>query len=80
MAVDRDTRQVGGAGTSCVGTFSVRTIYGVVVGKGAVHAQAQVNTAGRDRAVQRLTEGVAPADIIAELASAAFDGNASRRQ
>lgn len=48
VASDQATQQVGGAGTSCVGSLSVRIIYGVAIGHGAVHAQAQINTAGRD--------------------------------
>jgi len=80
VAVDRATGQVGGAGASCVGSFSVRNIYGVAPGYGAVHAQASLSTAGRNRAVLRLFEGTDPADIIAEITSPAFDPSAGVRQ
>ncbi len=80
VATEVAARQIGGAGTSCVGNFSVRQIYGLAAGHGAVHAQAQLSFAGRDRAVLRLLEDVAPADIIAEITSPAFDLGAAFRQ
>ncbi len=80
VAADRKTQQIGGAGTSCVGSLSVRIIYGVAIGHGAVHAQALLNTQGRDRAVLRLTEDVDPSEIIAEITSDEFDPIAAYRQ
>lgn len=80
VATDQATQQVGGAGTSCVGSLSVRIIYGVAIGHGAVHAQAQLSTAGRDRAALRLGEDVDPVDIIAELTSPDFNLSAGVRQ
>ncbi len=80
VAADQKTQQLGGAGTSCVGTLSVRIIYGVAVGHGAVHAQALLNTQARDRAVLRLGEDVDPVDIIAEITSPEFDSLAAYRQ
>ncbi len=80
VASDQMTQQVGGAGTSCVGSLSVRIIYGVAIGYGAVHAQAQINTVGRDRAVVLLRDEVDPSDIIAEITSSSFDPAASVRQ
>jgi uncharacterized Ntn-hydrolase superfamily protein len=79
-AVDTTARQVGGAGTSCVGRFSVSNIYGSVPGVGVVHAQAQLNTAARDRAVELLAMGEDPAAIIADITSSAFDPEADLRQ
>ncbi len=79
-AVDRATGQVGGASASCVGDQSVRVIYGVAPGRGVVHAQAFVNTDGRDEAVSLLEREVAPADIIALLTAPDFDPLAARRQ
>ncbi len=80
VATDSATGEVGGAGTSCVGTLSVTIIHGAAPGVGAVHAQAQVNTAGRDRAVMLLEDGMTPEQIIADITSAGFDANASARQ
>jgi hypothetical protein len=54
VATDGGTRQVGGAGTSCVGTLSVTIILGLAPNYGAIHAQAQINTNGRDQGVMML--------------------------
>lgn len=80
VATDQGTQQVGGAGTSCVGAFSVRQIYGVAIGHGAVHAQAQLSLVGRDRAVLRLRDDVDPVDIIAEITAPGFDFFSAVRQ
>ena len=80
VATDQKTRQVGGAGTSCVGSMDVFLIYGGAPGRGAVHAQAAVNTAGRDKAVGLLGAGSSPADIIAALTDPGFDRLAAIRQ
>jgi uncharacterized Ntn-hydrolase superfamily protein len=79
-AVDRATGQVGGAGASCIGSQSVRIIYGVVPGVGVVHAQALVNESGRDQAVSLLTDAVEPATIIELITAANFDSLAEQRQ
>jgi uncharacterized Ntn-hydrolase superfamily protein len=79
-ATDAASRQVGGAGTSCVGNSSVYVIYGSVPGRGSVMAQARTNTNGRDEAVSLLEAGASPADIIAQITSPGFDGDAARRQ
>lgn len=80
VATDTTTRQVGGAGTSCVGSLSVRVIYGSVPGKGAVHAQAQLGGPGKAEAVDQLGMDIAPDAIIASITSTAVDPNAQRRQ
>src|SRR5262249_9254554 len=67
VAADQKTQQLGGAGTSCVGSLSVRIIYGVAIGHGAVHAQATLNIPARERAVLRLSEDVHPIGILAEI-------------
>ena len=50
VAADLDTEEVGGAGTSCVGPHDATALSGVALGTGALHAQANLNFAGRDRA------------------------------
>ena len=80
VASDGRSMQLGGAGASCVYPSSVTIIYGVAPGFGAVHAQAQVNEAGRDRAVQLLGMGQTPDAVIAAITAAGFDSNAARRQ
>jgi MYXO-CTERM domain-containing protein len=79
-AVDTATRDVGGAGTSCIGSASVRVIYGSVPGQGVVHAQAQIGGGGKASAVTQLGEGVEPTTIIATITASSFDANAQRRQ
>jgi len=80
VGADRETAQVGGTGVSCVGSLPVRVIYGVVPGKGAVHAQAQIGQLGRDTAVIRLREAAAPAEIIATITTTDFDAGVASRQ
>ena len=80
VATDRDTRQVGSAITSCVGTTSVAFVYGPSPGHGGINAQAAANMMGRDRGVALLGMDVAPADIIAMITAASFDRNAASRQ
>jgi uncharacterized Ntn-hydrolase superfamily protein len=80
VASDRATRQVGGAGTSCLGGSDVYIIYGAVPGVGAVHAQAQFNQAGRNRAVQLLGQMQTPAQVVDAITTLTFDANAASRQ
>ncbi len=75
------TREVGGAGTSCVGrSISVYEIYGSAADRGAVAAQASINRNGRDAAVQQLGQGTAPAQIIQNITAASFDAQSGSRQ
>jgi len=80
VGVDTATRQVGGAGTSCLGGFDVHIIYGSVPGRGVVHAQALFSRTTRERAVELLAGGAAPADVIAAITDAAYDDSATLRQ
>jgi uncharacterized Ntn-hydrolase superfamily protein len=80
VASDVRTRQVGGAGASCVYPNQVSIIFGVAPGLGAVHAQAQANTAGRDRAVEMLRMGESPDAVLRAITSASFDNLVARRQ
>ena len=72
-ASDKLTREVGGAGTSCLGGQDVYVIYAAVPGRGVVHAQARYSLAGKERAAELLGDGELPADIIATITQAAFD-------
>lgn len=81
VAVDLQSGAVGGAGTSCVGAnLSVSEIYGSAPGYGAVMAQASINRAGRDRAVELLEQGTGAVAIIAEISGTAFDARRGSRQ
>ena len=80
VAADTSTMWVGGAGTSCVGSLSVSVLLGAAPGKGAVHAQAALNTKGRDEAQRRLAAGESPEEALAAITSASFDPMAARRQ
>lgn len=80
VGVDVASRQVGGAGTSCLMGEDVYVIYQAAPGHGVVHAQAYYSTAGRRRAAALLAEGTAPLDIIAQITMKSFDTDASLRQ
>jgi uncharacterized Ntn-hydrolase superfamily protein len=80
VAADRDSRQVGGAGTSCLEGEDVYVIYRAIAGVGVVHAQAALNFNGRDRAFELLGQGLAPQAILDEITSDAFDPTAQSRQ
>jgi uncharacterized Ntn-hydrolase superfamily protein len=80
VAADQTTRQVGGAGTSCLGGQDVYVIYAAVPGRGVVHAQARYSQAAKQRAAELLESGVAPADIIATITQASIDAGFAQRQ
>lgn len=80
VAADAAARQVGGAVTSCVAPQSVAIVYRAAPGHGAIHAQAAVNTSGRDRGVVLLEAGTAPADVIAQITTSSFDPRFQTRQ
>ena len=80
VAVNPATGQIGGAGTSCVGTLDVAIIFGVSAGKGAIHAQAYYNEQGKDKAVELLTQGLAPTEIISSITDPSFDSQSGYRQ
>ncbi len=80
VGADSATREVGGTGTSCLNGSDVYIIYGAAPGFGVIHAQASANQNGRDRGVELLEQGVAPADILSEITSASFDTNSRVRQ
>lgn len=79
-ATDMATGQVGGTSASCVGDLELSVIYGGVPGVAVAHAQARLNTAGRDRAVADLQAGLTPDEVIADLTRAAFDPQFQTRQ
>ncbi len=80
VGADTATREVGGAGTSCLTGDDVYVIYRGVPGHGVVHAQAYYSLDGRDRAAEMLGLGDAPADIVAMITDTSFDRNAAIRQ
>jgi uncharacterized Ntn-hydrolase superfamily protein len=81
VATHQTSRQVGGAGASCVGEASVYAIiYGVAPNYGAVHAQALSNTEARDTAVEMLADGIDPEVIVAAITSPEFDSEIDYRQ
>jgi len=71
VAVDPETREVGIAGASCIG--GVEVIAGLAPGHGAVAAQALSHRDGRDRAVELLEQGRAPAEILDAIATEEWD-------
>lgn len=79
-AADKTTREVGGAGTSCLRGQDVYVIYAAVPGRGVVHAQARYSMAGKERAAELLSGGEPPSDIIATITQATFDAGSAQRQ
>jgi len=80
VAADQESRQVGGAGTSCIEGDDVYVIYRAIPGVGVVHAQAALNFDGRDRAFELLGQGLAPQAILDEITAPDFDPTARNRQ
>jgi MYXO-CTERM domain-containing protein len=80
VGADSVTREVGGAGASCLRGGDVSRIYGSVPGVGVVHAQATWNEAGLERALELLGNGEAPRDVLQALVVPSFDPQASTRQ
>ena len=80
VASDAATGELGGAGTSCVGSLDLGILFAAAPGAGAIHAQALINTQGRDRGAELLANGATPEQVIMEITSASFDGSAALRQ
>lgn len=80
VAASTSTRQVGGAGTSCLGGGDVYVIYAASPGHGVVHAQATYSERARDEAARLLEGGMAPDAILSAITKPEFDGNAAVRQ
>lgn len=79
-AVDQASRQVGGAGASCIAGSPVSGIYKSAPGFGVVNSQARNHRPGRDEAVRLLAQGSAPRSIIERLTDPSFDADFERRQ
>jgi uncharacterized Ntn-hydrolase superfamily protein len=79
-AADQAAGEVGGTSASCVGNLDLAVIYGAVPGVGVIHAQARLNTAGRDRGVADLQAGLTPEEVIMDLTRTAFDPQFQTRQ
>lgn len=67
-AVDTRTRQVGGAGASCV-PYEVIRIYAGVPNRGAINAQAQLNANALAEATSLLRDGADAAAVLADVTS-----------
>jgi uncharacterized Ntn-hydrolase superfamily protein len=80
VGADTKTREVGGAGTSCLTGSDVYVIYRGVPGRGVVHAQAYYSLAARDRAAELLGEGDSPIAVLDALTLPSFDDNIAIRQ
>jgi uncharacterized Ntn-hydrolase superfamily protein len=65
-AADTETREVGGAGASCV-PYEVVRIYGVAPGHGAVNAQAYFDDEALAQAVDLLAADVDPISVLAAI-------------
>ncbi|HET9934041.1 MAG TPA: DUF1028 domain-containing protein [Polyangiaceae bacterium] len=69
-AADTKTRELGGAGASCV-PYDVSKIYAGVPNRGAVNAQAEFDASALDYAAQRLSEGFDAHAVLAQVTSSA---------
>ncbi len=78
--VDLLARQMGAAGTSCLGGQDVAVIYKSAPGIGVVLGQAQYNASGHQRALELLAGGMAPDAVLAAVTAPEFDALASVRQ
>lgn len=82
IATDTQTRQVGAAVTSCVGSLDLTIAVSTAPGFGVVDAQATFDPSfkGRNLAAERLRAGEPPAEIIADITDAGYDDDAGVRQ
>ncbi len=83
IAVDSETKQVGGAVTSCVGGVSTSIVLGTVPGFGVLAAQAQVDQVSllkKNKALNLLKEGESAQTISSFLADLTSDPFAAARQ
>lgn len=80
VASNTRTREVGGAGASCLDGADVYVVYAASPGHGVVHAQAHYSLRAKAEAARLLGEGYLPADILRALTASSFDGNAQIRQ
>jgi uncharacterized Ntn-hydrolase superfamily protein len=80
VGADTKTREVGGAGTSCLTGDDVYVIYRGVPGHGVVHAQAYYSLDARDRAAELLGLGDSPVDVLDALTLPSFDKSIAIRQ
>jgi uncharacterized Ntn-hydrolase superfamily protein len=82
MGTDTRTRQVGGAGTSCVGGLDVHVLYGSAPGFGVVAAQASLDSQfrGRNEAIAELKQGISPDQIIQTITTTQIDPSPQSRQ
>lgn len=80
VGTDTKTREVGGAGTSCLTGDDVYVIYRGVPGHGVVHAQAYYSLSARDRGAELLGEGDSPVQVLDALTLPSFDAKIAIRQ
>ncbi len=78
VAVDPKTQEVGSAGASC--TRFVAGIVGLAPGHGVIVAQAASNAEAREKGVAMLMAGSSPAQVVAAVATAAFDADFEEQQ
>jgi uncharacterized Ntn-hydrolase superfamily protein len=80
VGADTKTREVGGAGTSCLTGDDVYVIYRGVPDRGVVHAQAYYSLSARDRAAELLDSGDTPVDVLDAITLPSFDPDVAIRQ
>ena len=71
VAVDPETREVGGAAATC--TVGVEIIHAVAPGKGLIFAQAATHRGARDHGVAMIAEGAGAQEVIDAIANEEFN-------
>jgi len=81
VATDTVTKQSGIAATSClIGSGDVAMVAGIAPGKGALAAQALLNSDARNEGTALLVNGATASEVLARITAPDFDTNADLRQ
>ena len=84
VAIDTATGEIGSAGASCLDASAISTgvmiISDILPGRGAIHTQAQWNSANQNAARTRMLAGDSPQQVIQWLVANDVQGDPSVRQ
>ncbi len=84
ILTNTQTRELGGAVTSCVGDFDLQTIFAVVatpsVERVAVFTQSWFSEDNHRRAQELLATGVEPSEVLTQITDPTFDVDQGDRQ
>jgi uncharacterized Ntn-hydrolase superfamily protein len=80
LAVDLESRAVGGAVASCVPVDVTLRVFGAAPGHGAIMTQSYLHDPANADAVAWLAAGIGPAAVLAALTDPRYDPDFERRQ